>query len=421
MRCKTLDELVGNEILARDILTEDFQTILPAGATLKPAYIEKLKELNIAKVYIQELLPTEKMVILKVETETYIKEKIRDILGRHTYHHNEELKALCDTADNIIVSISEEDDIIEQVFDIKERSADIYEHSMNLCTIAVLTALKLKLSEDVTHDIGVGCLLHDIGLRYLNIDYENQNLTELSDIEMAEYKKHPVYGYSALKDEYWISDTAKSIILYHHERQDGSGYPLRATTLSLPVQIVSVCDTFDEMICGIGRRRHKVWEAVNYLKENKGIKFDEKVVDIFLEFTAVYPTGTTIITGNNEEAVCYIRWSEKDNRYIIEDDFDSEFSMSTKAEDTLFSLEPEKSVIYMNTFTRTISPAVRVGYMVLPAKLSAALQEKISFYSCTVPVFTQHLLAELIRNGDFERHINRVRRRRRQGSEPMGK
>ena len=95
--------------------------------------------------------------------------------------------------------------------------------------------------------------------------------------------------------------------------------------------------------------------------------------------------------------------------------------MSTKAEDTLFSLEPEKSVIYMNTFTRTISPAVRVGYMVLPAQLSAALQEKISFYSCTVPVFTQHMLAELIRSGDFERHINRVRRRRRQGSEPMGK
>ena len=87
--------------------------------------------------------------------------------------------------------------------------------------------------------------------------------------------------------------------------------------------------------------------------------------------------------------------------------------MSTKAEDTLFSLEPQRSVIYMNTFTRTISPAVRVGYMVLPAEQCAAMIEKISIYSCTVPVFTQHLLAELIDSGDFERHINRVRRRRR--------
>lgn len=128
-----------------------------------------------------------------------------------------------------------------------------------------------------------------------------------------------------------------------------------------------------------------------------------------------YPSG---VTATASRRAGYIRWaSAEEGRFIIEDDFDSEFSMSTKAEDTLFSLEPERSVIYMNTFTRTVSPAVRVGYMVLPAQLSAPLQEKISFYSCTVPVFTQHLLAELIRSGDFERHINRVRRKRRQAAD----
>ena len=127
-----------------------------------------------------------------------------------------------------------------------------------------------------------------------------------------------------------------------------------------------------------------------------------------------YPSG---ITATASRRAGYIKWASSKDRYIIEDDFDSEFSMSTKAEDTLFSLEPQRSVIYMNTFTRTISPAVRVGYMVLPAEQSAAMQEKISIYSCTVPVFTQHLLAELIRSGDFERHINRVRRRRRQAAE----
>ena len=127
-----------------------------------------------------------------------------------------------------------------------------------------------------------------------------------------------------------------------------------------------------------------------------------------------YPSG---ITATASRRAGYIKWASSKDRYIIEDDFDSEFSMSTKAENTLFSLEPQRSVIYMNTFTRTISPAVRVGYMVLPSEQSAAMQEKISIYSCTVPVFTQHLLAELIRSGDFERHINRVRRRRRQAAE----
>ena len=127
-----------------------------------------------------------------------------------------------------------------------------------------------------------------------------------------------------------------------------------------------------------------------------------------------FPSG---ITATASRRSGYIRWASSGDRFIIEDDFDSEFSMSTKAEDTLFSLEPQRSVIYMNTFTRTISPAVRVGYMVLPGELSVTLQEKISFYSCTVPVFTQHLLAELIQSGDFERHINRIRRRRRQAAD----
>ena len=123
-----------------------------------------------------------------------------------------------------------------------------------------------------------------------------------------------------------------------------------------------------------------------------------------------YPSG---ITASASRRAGYIRWAAGGDRFIVEDDFDSEFSMSTKAEDTLFSLEPARSVIYMNTFTRTVSPGIRVGYMVLPASLSALLLEKIAIYSCTVPVYTQYILAELIRSGDFERHINRVRRRRR--------
>ncbi len=106
------------------------------------------------------------------------------------------------------------------------------------------------------------------------------------------YKKHPVYGYSALRDENWISEASKNMILYHHERLDGSGYPLKTTDISRECRIIQICDAFDEMICGIGCERTKVYEAVRYLRNNRDIKFDRKIVDIFLEFTAVYPAGT---------------------------------------------------------------------------------------------------------------------------------
>lgn len=120
-----------------------------------------------------------------------------------------------------------------------------------------------------------------------------------------------------------------------------------------------------------------------------------------------YPTGITADASKRAE---YIRWAKENHAIIIEDDMDSEFTLSTKAEDTIFSLAPDHTVIYMNTFTRTISPSIRCGYMVLPASLSDALKAKIDFYSCTVPVFDQYVIAEFIAQGDFERHINRVRR-----------
>ncbi len=123
-----------------------------------------------------------------------------------------------------------------------------------------------------------------------------------------------------------------------------------------------------------------------------------------------FPSGVTASAGKRVE---YIRWASERGGYIVEDDFDSEFSLSSKAEDTVFSLEPEHSVIYLNTFSKTVAPSIRVGYMVLPPSLLDAFERSVGFYSCTVPLFEQYVLAELLRSGDFERHLNRVRRKRR--------
>ena len=120
-----------------------------------------------------------------------------------------------------------------------------------------------------------------------------------------------------------------------------------------------------------------------------------------------FPTGISASANKRHE---YIRWSSKNGRIIIEDDFESEFSVSSKPEDTLYSLSNYDNVIYMNTFSKTVSPALRVGYMVLPKCLVSDFENKLGFYSCTVPTFEQFVLAELLNSGNFERHINRVRR-----------
>ena len=315
--CK-VEELTGKETLAKSIFTTEYKILLSEGTVLKYEYIEKLKELNIRKVYIREEEPNTKAVmILKEEAEETFKSKVKSILEKHTYSHNHKLVELCQTADYIITNILEEEEVIEKIYDIKERSSDIYEHSINMCSLATIVALKMGLSQETVHDIGVSCLLHDLGLRYLAIDYNDQDLSELSEKELAEYKKHPVYAYTALRDETWISNESKNMILYHHERLDGSGYPLKATDISKECRIIQVCDAFDEMICGIGCRRKKVYEAVEYLKSNKDIKFDSKIVDIFLEFTAVYPAGTIVRTSEGETGVVLYQNKQSPDRPVI--------------------------------------------------------------------------------------------------------
>ena len=121
----------------------------------------------------------------------------------------------------------------------------------------------------------------------------------------------------------------------------------------------------------------------------------------------------TLVTASASKRQEYISWAMKKEGFIIEDDYDSEFSPSSKAEDTLFSLSKMERVIYVNTFSKTVAPSIRAGFMVLPASLISLYRERAGFMSCSVPVLEQVLLEDLLTSGNFARHINRVRRTRR--------
>ena len=120
-----------------------------------------------------------------------------------------------------------------------------------------------------------------------------------------------------------------------------------------------------------------------------------------------FPTGIITPISRRYEL---LGWASKDeNRYIIEDDYDSELRLGGKPIPTLQSIDVSDKVIYMNTFTKTLSSTVRISYMVLPASLTELFYKKLSFYSCTVSNFEQYTLARFMESGSFEKHINRLR------------
>ena len=120
-----------------------------------------------------------------------------------------------------------------------------------------------------------------------------------------------------------------------------------------------------------------------------------------------YPTGIVTPISRRYEL---LGWALKsDGRYIIEDDYDSEFRLLGKPIPSLESIDVSEKVIYMNTFTKTLSPTIRISYMILPVSLTERFRQKLNFYSCTVSNFEQYTLACFIDKGCFEKHLNRMR------------
>ena len=126
-----------------------------------------------------------------------------------------------------------------------------------------------------------------------------------------------------------------------------------------------------------------------------------------------YPSGVTATAAKRHE---YAAWAQERGAFIVEDDYDSELASATRQIETICSLDPER-VIYLHTFSKTIAPAVRTGFLVLPEALNERYRERLDFYSCTVPVYDQYVLAAFLDGGHLERYINRRRRQRRQREE----
>ena len=121
-----------------------------------------------------------------------------------------------------------------------------------------------------------------------------------------------------------------------------------------------------------------------------------------------YPSGITTSISKRYE---YLKWAKKTGNYIVEDDFDSEFFIPGHPIESLYALDPAQQVIYINTFSKSLSPAMRIGYMILPEVLIKRYDDTLEKLSCSVPVMDQYILAEFISSGNFERHLNRMRRK----------
>ncbi|MEG2440479.1 MAG: HD domain-containing protein [Acetivibrio sp.] len=308
MRKVLVKNLKGNEILAKTLYSNLDTELMIKGTIVRKDYAQRLSELNIEYIYIEDEIS---QGILEEEiTENQIKNQCQKIVAetmdRYAYSGNSEFEKLKEVATNIIEDMLNEPEVMFNISGVRQKSEEIYAHSLNVCALSVLLALRLNLPSKKISDIAMGSILHDIG--FMNVPIEKigkNNLNEYTEAEKKAIHMHVIYGYSLVENEKWINSAAKDIILSHHELIDGSGYPmhLKANKIKIGTKIVSVCDSFDNLVYGNFVKKLKVHEAMETIVAYGGKKFDLDIIKVFNESVAAYPIGTIVKTSENQTGI----------------------------------------------------------------------------------------------------------------------
>jgi putative nucleotidyltransferase with HDIG domain len=305
MRLEFINRVSENDVLGKSILTNDGKVLLRAGIKITESYIQKLKELGVFYVYIEDdrlsdvYVEDERLNELKKNTI-----KNMSIIMKNINNGNKSVirESLC-RVEELIEYIIEEGDVSKSLYDVKTHDNYTFLHCIDTGIMSAFLGLSMKLKENKLKELGIGAILHDIGKTNIDSKIINKNGI-LSEEEYVEMKKHPIYGVEILKKIVYIPETSIEAVEQHHERVDGNGYPygLKGNSICKFAKIVSICDMYDAVSNDRSyRKKFSPNDAYELVLASSGSAFDENIVKKFKEVFSVYPLGCCIRLSNGVE------------------------------------------------------------------------------------------------------------------------
>ncbi|MCR8922914.1 HD-GYP domain-containing protein [Dasania sp. GY-MA-18] len=206
--------------------------------------------------------------------------------------------------DEISTSVVSSPDTLITLARLKTCDDYTYMHSVAVCAMMIALARELGLSEEQVSTAGVGGLMHDLGKAAIPLDILN-NPGKLTDQEFAVVKNHPLEGYKLLQDNSNISPEVLDIVLHHHEKFDGTGYPegLQGEDISLLARMSAICDVYDAVTST--RPYKEGWDPALSLKRMISWQghFDPQILQAFIKIIGIYPIGALVKLESNRLAV----------------------------------------------------------------------------------------------------------------------
>lgn len=321
MRLVPINCVKEGNFLAKTMYDQEGRVLLTKGVLLTDNILREAEQNGIMSLYINdEYSDNEIEDIIKPEIRQKaiiaIKESFNDIIKNcengeiMPYGYAPKMKKsneeeLSKIVNEIIEELLSKKDVLINLVDIKSMDNYTYEHSVNVAVLSLIIGLELNLPKDRLYNLAVGAMLHDVGKVFIPKEILSKN-GKLTEQEFNIIKEHPVKGYDYIKSDMDVSPTSSIILLQHHERLDGSGYPdgIYGDKIHEFSKIVAVADVYDAITSDRPYRMSiPPNEAVEYIMGSADRYFDLKVVSAFLKRIVPYPVGTLVKLSNNEIGV----------------------------------------------------------------------------------------------------------------------
>ena len=321
MRIITSNSLKQGMALSKNVYSSNGLILLKKGTVLTQNYIENLRRRNIPVVYIEDdyskdiecwdVVDSEikaKAVFSIKEIFEKMEKGTRDANKGKGFSHvipEEQYYAVKSVLDRLIENLNQNKGCLMNMIDVMSTDLYTYTHSVNVAILSIMTARSMQMNEKMVTEVGMGALLHDVGK--IRVPQEILNKPEgLEDYEFEIMKEHSWLGYEIVKENYTLSAYTKNIVLKHHERLDGSGYPfgIEGDKMEPYVRIVALCDVFDAMVSDrCYREQLPVHEVLEIVTSQLNIKFDSKVYQHFIKNVTVFPPGSVVQLNTGEVGI----------------------------------------------------------------------------------------------------------------------
>lgn len=343
--------------LAKTLYDSNGRVLLSKGVILGKKLIKRIKATGIMSIYINdEYSQNEIEEVIKPQLRQKAIQNVKDSFGKVEYisdmensnkkkvakMKNEYAENINNLVNDLVDEIFYQKDIMVKIVDIKSMDNYTYEHCVNVAVLSLITGIEMKLNKEKLTHLAAGAILHDLGKTFVPEDILSKK-GKLDNKEFEIMKNHSKQGYEFLKENMFISSLSRIISLQHHERVDGTGYPLglKDKTINDFAKIVAIADVYDALTSDRPYRgAMSPSEAVEYIMGASGTHFDYEVAKAFVKRIVPYPEGTLVKLSNGDIGVV----EETNELFILRPKIHIIKRDGRKVEDLYLELMDEKSI-----------------------------------------------------------------------------